>query len=416
MKKLLLSVLSITTLSGFAQWQSGNNFTGGDVMSAFGKIYSSNLSAPSAQLSSDECGSWGGAGSAPVAMRFAYANSTNLFAFPVTASNIIYTTGSNNLWNVSSTGIIGTEQITCMCQNSVSSELLVGSTTGKVFASGNGGVSWVQKSAALAGKLITSIAAVNGTVFVGTTGGTAGPATITSIAKSTDGGITYSDASPPTGAVAFEKYINCINGNSTALYCGTNGGKIWRSTNGGAAWSQAYAIGNSSSSISIRDIYIAGPSVLVACDSGLVYSTDNGVNWTLNNNGLVTANNEKILSRVTLTANYVVAAAPYAYNGYVVRLPLSQTAIGIKEQEVNAIVSKAYPNPAHSFLNIEAQDLLLTADCSVKLHDMLGREVKTVEMTEGKATIDISGLNTGLYTYQVYNRNAVVGAGKVLVD
>lgn len=62
-----------------------------------------------------------------------------------------------------------------------------------------------------------------------------------------------------------------------------------------------------------------------------------------------------------------------------------------------------YPNPANSVLNIEEMDNAT----QVKIFNVVGSLIKTVEVGSQNATIDVSNLNRGVYFVSVYNAEGV---------
>lgn len=70
-----------------------------------------------------------------------------------------------------------------------------------------------------------------------------------------------------------------------------------------------------------------------------------------------------------------------------------------------------YPNPARGYLklNIQSDEVL-----DYLIYDALGRAVKSGQYQQGK-TIDVHGLNTGLYHLQLREQNQLLGTKRVLV-
>ena len=65
------------------------------------------------------------------------------------------------------------------------------------------------------------------------------------------------------------------------------------------------------------------------------------------------------------------------------------------EEKVNEI--RVYPNPSHGLLNIESN--LKTDDVMlVEFYDLIGKNVKHVEISKSNSSIDISNLNSGIYS------------------
>ncbi len=412
MKKLLLSILSVTSLTSFSQWVQTSNYSGADCINAFSKLYVSHVGATGLDESANEGSTWSVAntGLSTGTWFGTLYNNTHLFALQSPYSNKIYLSTTGNTWVQSNTGIPGSESIASMCSMN-STVMAASSTGGTIYQSTNSGASWAVRSSALNGKLITTIRNVNNTIWAGTTG-----ATSTLIAKSTDGGLTFTNVSPPLSGAFYDKYITCVAGNATVVVAGTLGGKIVKTLNGGTSWTNAYNL-TTGSMFSISDIYISGTNILVACDSGFVYSKDNGTTWTKDNSGL-TFQQYTNLQRVTMTNSYIIATTRTGLGavGGVFRILKSQIFSGINENSLTLIESKVFPNPSSGKTTIQADELIEEKDCLVKLHDVLGREIAEVEMQSGKANIDADKFQKGLYTYTIYNKTQPVGKGKLLVN
>lgn len=408
MKKLLLPVLSLCVLSGFSQWQSTTNYSGKDIYYAFGKVLESDVNSSGLTASSDDGSTWSSSniGVPSSGLNFGTYNSGTLYGFK---DNTIYQTASGNGWALMASATTTADAVKSMA--AINGTVLAASDP----VSGPGykiwylnGSSWALKSSSANG-LLTCIRNLNGTLWAGTTN--------TCVMMSNDGGMTFTNSSVGmTTTSGSEKYINCLASISTTLFAGSHMGKIYRSTNNGVSWNVAYNIGNGSTTIDINDFFIApNGSVLVACDSGFVYSVDNGSTWTKYNAGLNYSSYENQLTHITMSPNYILATTKRS-NGSVVRLPISQTAIGIRETSMPQVESKVYPNPAHQSAIIEASLLTFEDNCEVKINDALGREVGVYPMHNGQLKLDLSGFGPGLYTFSILTNKAMVSKGKLMVN
>ena len=74
-----------------------------------------------------------------------------------------------------------------------------------------------------------------------------------------------------------------------------------------------------------------------------------------------------------------------------------------------------FPNPANSVVNIQVKGSLAAGDeVSVKLMDMLGKEIETSLLDNGRGTIQVSTLPSGVYSV-LLSRNGVKIASKIFV-
>lgn len=415
MKKLLLSILTITSLTAFSQWSVTPIFNEGeDCFSAFGKMLASDAATTNVQASTDEGATWSPSGTGistfSVGVKFGAVNSGTLYAYRNTN---IYQSTTGNSWTAMTTSAINSSEV-------IKDIAVIG--TNSVFAmtnpiSGNGikvyqlsGSTWNLKTSIPIGTATLGLCMenMNGELWIGTT--------TTLNIKSTNGGSTWAACN---GTLApsnwYDKYVLCQGATSTTLFFGTYGGRLLKSTDGGSTWQLSYSIATGNT-IGINDIYvISNNDILLGCDSGFVYSKNGGSTWIKSNLGFTYSSGNLMdpIAKVTASTNYVFAATK---NGKVYRRLKSEVFAGVNEISLVAIESKVYPNPAKDHVTIEASDLMLDKNCEVKVTDILGRDISVTEMKNGKAEINLSSFAKGVYTYSVYNNNTVVSKGKLVVN
>ncbi|MGZ3883916.1 MAG: T9SS type A sorting domain-containing protein [Bacteroidia bacterium] len=408
MKKLLLSVLTLSSLSAFPQWVNTTNYSAKDIYSAFGKVLESDVNSNGLTASTDEGVTWNtsNTGIPSNGVNFGTYGSSTLYAF---RDNNIYQTTNGSNWSVMTSAATSTDVIKSMTVLNGTVLAVSNPVSGSGFKiwSLNSG-SWSLRASQTT-SLATYMRNLNGQLWVGTSNNC--------VAKSSDAGMTFTNSSTGmTVSSSVERYMECLGATSTALFAGSHMGKIYRSTDNGSTWSIVYNIGNGTSTIDINEFYTApNGSILVACDSGFVYSVDNGTNWTKYNTGLSYPAGENMLTHITMSPNYILATTKRS-NGSVVRLPIASTAIGIKESSLPQVESKVFPNPAHQMATIEATALIYDDNCDVKLHDALGREAGSYTMSQGRVKLDLSAFSQGLYTYTIYNHKAIISKGKLMVN
>jgi hypothetical protein len=98
---------------------------------------------------------------------------------------------------------------------------------------------------------------------------------------------------------------------------------------------------------------------------------------------------------------------------------LSGVAIGIFESYLNEITFKAFPNPAKNELNIHFV-ITQSENFNVEITNCLGQVVKSISLsnlTPGlyNEFINISGLNSGIYSITVKGKNAL-GTQKLIIE
>jgi len=413
MKKLLLSILTITSLTAFSQWSVTAIFsTGEDCTYALGKVLTSDETSSTMDASSDEGATFSSAntGAPSSGLSFGEVNGSTIYAYRNTA---IYSSTNGNSWTAMNTSAIGASEV--IKDIAVISSNSVFATTNPI--SGNGikiyqlsGSTWNFKANVplASANLGLCMKNMNGELWIGTT-------TTLSI-KSSNGGSTWAAANGTLNPTNWwDKYVLCLGATSTTLFFGNYGGRLYKSTDGGSTWSLSYSIATGNT-ISMSDIYVINNNeILLGCDSGFVYSKNGGATWTKNNLGFTFSGGvlQDPLAKVVASTNYVFAATK---NGKVYRRLKSEVFAGVNEINPLVIESKIYPNPSNDFTTIETSDLMFEKNCEVKITDVLGREISVTEMKNGKAEINLNNLSKGIYSYNVYNNTTVVSKGKLVVN
>ncbi|MBK7666365.1 MAG: T9SS type A sorting domain-containing protein [Sphingobacteriaceae bacterium] len=414
MKKLLLSIFTITSFTAFSQWSVTAVFsTGEDCFYGLGKVLASDASSNALVASSDEGATFpsSNVGVPGSGLSFGAVNGGTIYAYRNTG---IYSSTTGNNWTAMTTSAMSatTEVIKDIAVISSNSVFAV---TNPI--SGNGikiyqlsGTTWNFKANIPVGTAPLSLCMenMNGELWIGTT--------TTLNIKSTNGGTSWAAANGTLSPTNWwDKYVLCEGATSTTLFFGTYGGRLFKSTDGGSTWQTTYSIATGNT-ISISDIYVINNNeILMGCDSGFVYTKNGGSTWTKSNLGFTYSGGvlQDPLAKVTASANYVFAATK---NGKVYRRLKSEVFAGINELNLITIESKVYPNPANDFTTVEAKDLMFQKNCEVKITDVLGRDISITEMKNGKAELNLSNFSKGLYTYSVYNNRTVVSKGKLVVN
>jgi hypothetical protein len=88
--------------------------------------------------------------------------------------------------------------------------------------------------------------------------------------------------------------------------------------------------------------------------------------------------------------------------------------VGMDELEQAAQSLNVYPNPASDVVNFSID---YNKAASVKMMDITGRVIETVNFDMNNASVDVRNYNAGIYMYQVLdNEGQVIKAGKVSVN
>lgn len=89
---------------------------------------------------------------------------------------------------------------------------------------------------------------------------------------------------------------------------------------------------------------------------------------------------------------------------------------GINEYYLNNLLSIS-PNPLNTFATIEFKNNKLNLqNTKMILFDVLGKEIKKIEIDSYKTIFEKGELNSGIYFYKVLNQNQIISTGKLAVN
>jgi len=214
----------------------------------------------------------------------------------------------------------------------------------------------------------------------------------TSIFRSTDGGLTYSEhETPGAGIYIFSLFINS---GGTGLAAAT---EMSRSTDGGITF-QSHSVpgwGN------INGIECSGSNFWFIRGEKIFHSTDDGINWM-----------DEYTAPLTLThmdfpdnLNECQMGWAVGYGGTIHKMTGSGVTSVDNQNDMPATyeLKQNYPNPFNPVTSIEYV-VGSIAFVSLKVYDVLGNEVATLvneEKSSGeyKITFDASALTSGVYFY-----------------
>jgi hypothetical protein len=366
-------------------------------------------------------GQWTKAGLSGKNIYGIYSNGASMF-IGTDANGLYKGTGADSNWIGANTGLTSTN---VMSISGISSFLYAG-TGGGVFRSDDSAKIWTVKNTGLTTTFVRTIAIRGTGLYAGTEGGGA--------FSSLDNAGSWNPLSISPSAST----IRTIIVNNQVLYAGTFGAGVFISTDAGSNWN-APNIGLTD--LTVRALAFVGTNLFAGTPSGVFLSTNSGGSWTLVNTGLTTTSVETFaVSGSTLYAGtggggvfkttnngtqwtalntgltnldvrylYSTSTTLYAgtLGGGLFKAAISPTSV----KEENGIaksftLAQNYPNPFNPSTTINFT-LAEDSHVSLKVFDMLGREVQTLvngEMKAGEAhsiIFDASKLSSGLYFYRL---------------
>ncbi|MCW5894387.1 MAG: T9SS type A sorting domain-containing protein [Bacteroidetes bacterium] len=184
-----------------------------------------------------------------------------------------------------------------------------------------------------------------------------------------------------------------VNGQGT-IFAGTS--SIYRSTDRGLTWTQT-SLGTSASWISALQVNALGHIFAVTDGAGVFRSTNNGESWSEVSQGL---DNMRLQSLAIDSSGFLYVGS----GGYgVFRSRESTTAIDLPETELprEVVLHHNYPNPFNPTTAIRFE-LPTSSFVSLKVFDVLGREVATLVSGRLEAGRHSSSWNAGAFSSGMY--------------
>jgi len=417
MKKVLLSAFSLCCFASFGQWAYTSNNSSGDVTYAFGKVFASDgfvTNTSGLFVSTNDGSTWSSSntGVPTTGLIFAALDATNLYAY---RNASVYASSTGNNWAAMASTVPASLTIKGMTTiNGTVMAIASPNSPAVLRVLHYTASSWSVKSSPTNSVYSTCMRNLGGTLYAGTTA--------SNVLKSTDGGMTWTGGLTGMPTENCNKYVVSLANSGSTLYCGSAGGKISRSTDNGSTWATVKNLGdNNTFGIFVNDFYIFNPTtVFAATDSGFVYTTDGGANWTRYCTGLSLSNGEWSMKRVTVSGNYIVGAVATLGNPRVVRMPLSTIGLsastGINETKLATFENNVYPNPSSDRVIIEVSDLMFEDDCDVAIYDIMGKQVEKTTMSTGRTELNVSPYSKGMYTFTVSSKGKCVSRGKLVVN
>ncbi|WP_317899588.1 reprolysin-like metallopeptidase [Aurantibacillus circumpalustris] len=150
--------------------------------------------------------------------------------------------------------------------------------------------------------------------------------------------------------------------------------------------------------------------VLISYDGGNTYST---LQYSTLNNGILNLTVPTLSATINTCRIKVEAAANIFYdisnNNFTISNGTPVNTVGIKQvSQVNSMGLNVWPNPFTNKLNFTVANLNAKNATQVKVIDVLGKIIQEYSYTnksELKESIDLSGLNNGVYFIKVLNNN-----------
>lgn len=266
---------------------------------------------------------------------------------------------------------------------------------GSVYRSIDAGAHWMSISSGITNTDVRAIVARDTNIFVGTMGG---------VFYSSNGGISWESRNAGLNVT----YVVSLLSHEKNLFAGTITGGAYRSTNDGINWEK---INTGLTNTYVNAFAFSGDGKLFTGTgwSGVFFSTNNGSQWSQINTGLTTYQINTLA--VDTDGKFVYAGTD---DGVWYR-SISEIAPVLSDNNdgnpVRFFIQQNYPNPFNPSTVISYQ-LPVNSTVSLKIYDLLGREIATLvneEQSAGWKEVEwnASAFSSGFYFYKLQARNFV---------
>lgn len=228
------------------------------------------------------------------------------------------------------------------------------------------------------------------------------------IFKSNDKGLTWTAHQSPSVDFGLDKFTFSDSDKGLLLIYDNTSPTLYSTTDGGASWNSVATTMPPSTDIA----YIPGTSTVVCGNSagtellGSNYSLDNGLTW-IN----IDAVPHGILAFLNSSFGFSGGINTDSTTGGIFKfsgIPLKAAEFDVKNQ------ISAYPNPTKGILKLDAGTSLIK---EASVFDLLGRQVHSSKFSGlNNVTLDIHSLQTGTYILKVTSDSGKTETAKIIKD
>ena len=214
----------------------------------------------------------------------------------------------------------------------------------------------------------------------------------------TDGGSTWVQKLPAGANIMQHRYGLFMYDNNKGWVCGASLVGVKRTDDGGDTWTNQ-PVTNTAGLLDITFTdSLTGWIVGSATTFGgypIRYTTDGGATWMLDSSMYLPISALKGVHFLNSTLGWAVGL-----DGYILRYGVPTSVNGVDAAKDFSI----YPNPTTDKFRITGLDL--TSRNTVKVFDVVGRDVLTVQLRSGERDIDVRNFDAGMYFVQVHTDDA----------
>ncbi len=158
------------------------------------------------------------------------------------------------------------------------------------------------------------------------------------------------------------------------------------------------------------------PTPIINQNGNILTSSVTATSYQWNLNGAPVLGATSISYTATIAGNYTVAISD-ANGCSVTSSVLNFTTTGIENATDNALTVSVYPNPFSTTATVEIKGKrkMENGKCELRMYDLLGKEVYQSTVINSKTEIHKGDLSSGIYLYKVFNKNEIIGKGKITI-
>ncbi len=384
MKNIILFTLILScSFSAHSQWQTCNTAGYGYIPKSFIES-SGNLNLNGGCISADSGNTWTATATGMVALSIT-KNSAGMFAG--TSDSICFSNTNGATW----TGIYNSGNNNFVYGITMLNDTIFAATRASgILMSPDNGNTFSPVNSGIPNDSIYSILAKGNLLFAGVFGN--------GIYRSSNSGATWIQVNNGIPATA---YVSSLITDGTRVYAAA-GNAVYITDNDGASWTTVSFTSNPVAKLCLAGNTLMAGGFTWAGTDGVYRSFDQGITWSVFNNGLPACNFG--IGVLYATDTYVFCGMESQCGGSLFRIPLNEVLTSSQSHEVFNNNFSIYPNPCSDFINIKWNDPSVE-NTELLISDVNGKIILEQTVDDSNSIIKLESLTSGIYFLHLNDGN-----------